>query len=160
MVQQGETMSQNNEIAKIMGWIMKGLGVIGITPNGGFAKLDLRQGCWTPLKGRRQRWKKCNNGCTKLKPIWKLSASKRTRRKFIFLRHSLRSMCGISGCFKNKRHPTYLKPSHGRSSNYSWTKSWCYNIWCWKTRWSFYNSPKEMEQAPWPAMCKTSMECW
>jgi len=45
MVQQGETMSQNNEITKIMGWIVKGLGVIGITPNGGFAKLDLRQGC-------------------------------------------------------------------------------------------------------------------
>lgn len=45
VVQQGETMSQNNEIAKIMGQILKGLGVIGIVPNGGFVKLDLRQGC-------------------------------------------------------------------------------------------------------------------
>jgi len=45
VVQQGETMSQNNEIAKIMGQILKGLGVIGTVPNGGFVKLDLKQGC-------------------------------------------------------------------------------------------------------------------
>jgi hypothetical protein len=35
--------------------IVEGLGVIGIVPNGGFVKLDLRQGCWTLLKGRKQR---------------------------------------------------------------------------------------------------------
>ncbi len=54
VVQQSKTMSQNNEIAKIMGQILKSLGVTGIIPNGVFVNLNLRQGCWTPLKGRKQ----------------------------------------------------------------------------------------------------------
>jgi hypothetical protein len=39
VVQQKETTTQNNETARLMGWIAKGLVVIGVAPNGGFAKV-------------------------------------------------------------------------------------------------------------------------
>jgi hypothetical protein len=39
MVQHGKTMMQHNEIVKIMGQITNGLGVVGVVPNGSFAKV-------------------------------------------------------------------------------------------------------------------------
>jgi hypothetical protein len=38
MVQHGKAMTQNNEIAKIMGQIANGLGVVVVVPSGGSAK--------------------------------------------------------------------------------------------------------------------------
>jgi hypothetical protein len=32
--------------------------------------------------------------------------------------NTLEKTCGIGGCLKNNRHPTYLKSSHGENSNY------------------------------------------
>jgi hypothetical protein len=42
MVQCGKAMMQHNEIAKIMGQIANGLGVISVAPSGSFIKVAIK----------------------------------------------------------------------------------------------------------------------
>jgi len=42
VVEQGEVMAQNQETTKLMNHIAKGLGAIGNTPSGGFAKVSIK----------------------------------------------------------------------------------------------------------------------
>jgi hypothetical protein len=47
-------MSQNNEIAKFMGQIAEGLGVIG-APSGGFAKVAIKARLWNSFTGKETK---------------------------------------------------------------------------------------------------------
>jgi hypothetical protein len=70
---------------------------------------------------QRRKLKQKDNGCgctCKLRYIWKQNTSRQTRSGFIPLKPSLKSMRGIYGCPKNKRHLTSLNLSHGK--NLSW----------------------------------------
>jgi hypothetical protein len=78
VVQQKETTTQNNETARLMGWIAKGLVVIDIAPNGGSAKIIVT----TLALGSRPR--------QKLAEVWAKNETQESHFMFLGVQESLR----------------------------------------------------------------------
>ncbi len=143
-----------------MGRIAEGLGVISSAPSGGSTKVSIKAKLSDSFTRKETKMKKVWPWLHQVEACMETQPLSQTRNGFILLILFSRNTCGTSGCFIIRRHPTPLKPSLERSSNWCWTWGSHYTTWCARMRWSFWSSPKEMKEAFWPPTCTNSIRCW
>ncbi len=94
------------------------LEVLGTIPSGGFAKVVMNARLSDSCEGKEMKTKRKWLWLFQIEAYWKPNTLNWTRNKFSLLKNFSKHTCGIGGCLKNNIHPTYLKFSHGKNSNY------------------------------------------
>jgi hypothetical protein len=143
-----------------MNHIEEGLGAISSAPSGGSTKATIKVKLLDSFISKETKTKWVWLWLHQVKAYMETQRLEIDKNKSISFKPYWRSMCGSGGCLRSRIHSIYLKPSHGKSSNYGWTKGTCRTTWCFGMEWNSWNSPKGTMEACWPPMSMTSIICW
>ncbi len=131
VVQQGEAITQNQEMAKLMNHIVEALGDISNASSGGSTKATIKVRLPNSFVWKETKTKWVWSWLHELEAHLETQCFKIDKEWIHFAQTLLKEHTWDGGCPKSRRHPTYFKPSHGKSSSCNWMEGSCCTNWGW-----------------------------